>query len=64
MEKNYGKCWDVLYPLVESRESTDPSNIVEPSFYNGNQNTDPENNLGGSKDATVDKKCECKSKKK
>ena len=62
MDKNYGKCRDVLYPLVASRESTDPSNIVEPSFYNGNQNTDP--NLGGSKDATVDKKCECKSKKK
>ena len=30
------------------------------SFYNDNQNTDPKNNLGGSKNATADKKGDCK----
>ena len=44
-------------------ESPDRSNIVEPQFYNNNQNTDPENYLGGSKNATANKKCECKPKK-
>ena len=62
-EKRYGKWWDLLFPLVASRESADPSNIVEPPFYNDNQNTDPENDLGGSKNATAEKKCECKPKK-
>ena len=63
VEKSYGKWWDILFPLVASRESADPSNIVEPPFYNDNQNTDPENNLGGSKNATAEKKCECTPKK-
>ena len=63
VEKSYGKWWDILFPLVASRESADPSNIVKPPFYNDNQNTDPENNLGGSKNATAEKKCECKPKK-
>ena len=62
-EKRYGKWWDLLFPLVASRESADPSNIVEPPFYNDNQNTDPENDLGGSENATAEKKCECKPKK-
>ena len=62
VKKGYGKWWDILFPLVASRESADPSNIVEPPFYNDNQNTDPENDLGGSKNATAEKKCECKPK--
>ena len=37
-------------------ESADRSNIIDPSFYNDNQNSDPENELGGSKNATADKK--------
>ena len=44
-------------------ETADPSNIVEPSFYNDNQNNDPENDLGGSKNAAAEKKCKCKPKK-
>ena len=63
VEKVYGKWWDTLFPLVASRESADPSNIVEPSFYNDNQNNDPENDLGGSKNAAAEKKCKCKPKK-
>ena len=63
MEKSYGKWWDILFPLVGSRESADPLNIVESWFDNDNQNTDPENDLGGSKNATADKKGECKPKK-
>ena len=63
MEKSYGKWWDILFPLVGSRESADPLNIVESWFDNDNQNTDPENDLGGSKNATADKKGECKRKK-
>ena len=42
--------------LVGSRESGEPLNIVESWF-------DPENDLGGSKNATADKKVGCKSKK-
>ena len=53
----------MLFPLVASRESADSSNIVEPPFYNDNQNTDPENSLGGSKNETAEKKGECKPKK-
>ena len=32
-------------------------------YYNDNQNTDPENDLGGCKNATAEKKCEYKPKK-
>ena len=53
MEKGYGKWWDILFPLVASRESADPSNFVEPPFDIDNQNIDHEN-LGGSKNATAD----------
>ena len=63
MEKGYGKWWDILFPLVASSESADPSNIADPPFYNANQNTDPENDLGDSKNATAEKKYECKPKK-
>ena len=63
VEKGYGKWLDILFPLVASRESADPSNIVESPFYNNNQNTDLKNDLGGSKNATAEKKCECKPKK-
>ena len=62
--KGYGKWWDILFPLVASRESADLSNIVESPFYNDNQNTDLENYLGGTKNATAERKCECKPKKK
>ena len=63
VEKGYGKWWDIFFPLVTSRESADPSNIVEPPFYNDDQNIDPENDLGGSKNETGEKKSECKPKK-
>ena len=63
VEKGHEKWWDILFPLVGSRESADPSSIVQSCFDNGNQNTDPENNLGGSKNVTADKKGECKPKK-
>ena len=48
LEKGYRKLWDILFPfpLLASRESADPSSVVEPSLYNDNQNTDPENGLG------------------
>ena len=61
--KGYEKWWNILFPLIESRESADPSNIVEPWVDNDNQDTDPENYLGGSKNATADNKNECKPKK-
>ena len=32
VEKGYGKWLNILFPLVASRESADPSNIVEPPF--------------------------------
>ena len=53
MEKGYGKWWDIVFPLVASSESADPSNIVDPPFYNDNQNTDAENDLGDCKNATA-----------
>ena len=56
MKKCYGKWWDILFPLVGSRESAEPLNIVESRF-------DPKNDLGGSKNATADKKAECKPNK-
>ena len=62
VEKGYGKWWDILFPLVTSRKPADTSNIVEQPFYNDNQNTDAENDLGGSKNATAEEKCECKPK--
>ena len=36
VEKCYGKWWDILFPLVVSRGSADPLNIVEPPLYNDN----------------------------
>ena len=30
VEKGEGKRWDILFPLVASRESADPSNIIGP----------------------------------
>ena len=48
--------------MIANRESADPSNIVEPSFSNENQNNEPENNLGNSKNVTKDKNGECKPK--
>ena len=44
--------------LAGSREYTDHLNIAESWFDNDNQNTDLENDLGGSKNATVSKKGE------
>ena len=49
--------------MVASRESADPSNIVEPSLYNDNQNADPEYDLGGCKNTKADTKGKCKPKK-
>ena len=48
--------------LAGSREYTHHLNIAESWFDNDNQNTDLENDLGGSKNATVSKKGECKPK--
>ena len=62
VEKGFGKWWD--FPLVASRESAGLSNIVESPFYNDNQNNDLENYLGGTKNATAERKCECKLKEK
>ena len=36
VETGYGKLWDILFPLVASKESADPSNIVELWFDNEN----------------------------
>ena len=32
VEKVYKKCWDVLFLLVDSQGSLDPSNKINPSF--------------------------------
>ena len=61
--KSYGKWWNILFSLVESRESAGPLNIVESCFDNGNQNADLQNDLEGSKNATADEKGECQLKK-
>ena len=53
----------VGYPFPIGSQSADPPNIVEPSFNKDNQNTDPKNYLQECKNATVDKKGECKPKK-
>ena len=37
VEKSYGKWWDILFPLVASRESSDPNIMIEPSFDTINQ---------------------------
>ena len=42
-EKSLWKMVAYSLPIVESRESADLSNIVDPSFYKDNENTDPEN---------------------
>ena len=62
-EKGYGKWWDILFPFVGSGESAEPLNIVESWFESGSQNTDPKNDLEGSKNATADQKGECKPEK-
>ena len=36
-ERGYGKWWDIRFPLVASRESSDPNNMIEPSFGTINQ---------------------------
>ena len=37
-----GKWWDIVIPLVVSRESSDPSNIIEPSFDTINERVESE----------------------
>ena len=50
--------------MVATKESADPSNIAESLWFdNDNQNTYPENDLGGRKNATADKRGECKPTK-
>ena len=62
-EKGYRNWCDILFPLVVSKESADPLDIVESWWFdNDNQNTDLKNDLGGSKDATADEKGERKRK--
>ena len=63
MENGYEKWWDIRFPLVASRESTDPSNIADLPFYKDNQNTDPEDDLGGRNNVTADSKDKCTSRK-
>ena len=52
----------LLFPLVVSRQSADPLNIIQSPFYNDNQNTNTKNDLGGSKNETGENKNECKPK--
>ena len=33
VEKSYRKWWEILFSLVSSRESSDPKNMLEPSFH-------------------------------
>ena len=64
VEKGYRKWRDILFLLVATKESEDPSNIAESLWFdNDNQNTYPENGLRGSKNATADKRGECKPTK-
>ena len=61
-----GKQWDIFFsfPLVASSESANNPYIVESSLCNDSQYTDTENNLGGTKNATTDKKGERNPKQK
>ena len=54
------KWWDIIFPfpLVASGESACNPNIVVSSLCNDSQYTDLETNLGGTKNATADKKGE------
>ena len=54
------KWWDVFFsfPLVASGESACNPNILVSSLCNDSQYTDLETNLGGTKNATADKKGE------
>ena len=54
------KWWDIFFPfpLVASGESACNPNIVVSSLCNDSQYTDLETNLGGTKNATADKKGE------
>ena len=64
VKKGDRKWWDILFSLVGSKESAAPLNIVESGWFdNDNQNTDHGNDLGGSKNATADKKGKCKPNK-
>ena len=45
VEKGYGKWWDILFPLVASRESSDRNNMIEPSFNTINQRVESETQL-------------------
>ena len=64
VEKGYRKWRDILFLLIATKESAGPSNIAESLWFdNDNQNTYPENGLGGSKNATADKRGECKPTK-
>ena len=42
VDKVYGKWWDILFPLVASRESSDPNNMREPSFDTINHRVESE----------------------
>ena len=42
VEKGYGKWWETLFPSVASMESSDPNNIIEPSFDTINQRVESE----------------------
>ena len=37
VEKGYGKWWHILFTLVARRQSSDPNNMIEPSFDTINQ---------------------------
>ena len=42
VQKGYGKWWGILFPLVASRESSGPNNMIEPSFDKINQRVESE----------------------
>ena len=64
IRKVYGKLWDILFPLVDNKESADPSNFFESSFDKDNQDTEAKNDLKGNKNATADQKDKSEPKKK
>ena len=42
VEKGYGKWWHILFTLVARRQSSDPNNMIEPSFDTINQRVESE----------------------
>ena len=41
VEKGYGRWWDILFKLISSRPSSDPSNTIEPTFEEVEEDAGP-----------------------